>query len=341
MGNQNVYGDISPRTAAYAAVGLLERGQYGMVTERFGQSKPIPKKHTKSIKFRRYESLPRASAPLAEGIPPAGRKLTYTDVNATLEQYGDSIELTDVIEDTHEDSVLKESMDLCGEQAAETLEVVRIAILKAGTNVFYAGGSVTSRTTVLSPPVIGDFHRIYRHFRRYKAMTIKKIVAATPMVSTAPVEEAFFVMGSTDLDADIRALPGFVKVAEYSDSKKALPHEIGSANQFRFILTPLFEPWLAASTNATSSTYLTSGGSGTGYPDVYPLICVAANSYGIVPLQGKYAVKPMVLNPNMPRGGDPLGQKGFVSWKTYQTACILNHNWIARLECCATATPLS
>jgi len=339
MGNTNVYGDISPRTAAFAAVQLLERGQHGLITERFGQAKPIPKKSTKTVKFRRYESLPRATAPLAEGIPPAGRKLFSTDVTAALEQYGDSVEITDVIQDTHEDDILKESMDLCGEQAAETLEVIRIAVLKAGTNVFYAGGSVTSRATVLSPPVIGDFHRIYRHFRKYKAQMISKIVKASPMISTAPVEEAFFCMGSTDLDADIRGLAGFIKAAEYSDSNKALPHEIGSVNQFRFILTPLFEPWLAASTNATSSTYLSNGISTTGYPDVYPLIIVAQNAYGIVPLQGQNAVKPTVLNPNVPRGGDPLGQLGWVSWKTMQTSAILNHNWIARLECCATAVP--
>lgn len=339
MANINVYGDITPRTAAYAAVQLLERGQHGLVTERFGQSKPIPRRSSKTIKFRRYESLARASAPLAEGIPPTGRKLTYTDVTATLEQYGDSVEITDVIQDTHEDDVLKEAMELCGEQAAETIEVIRVAVLKAGTSVFYAGGSVTTRATVLSPPVIGDFHRIYRHFRKYKAQMISKIVKASALVSTAPVEEAYFCMGHTDLDADIRSLAGFVKVAEYSDSNKALPHEIGSVNQFRFILTPLFEPWLAASTNATDSTYLTNGASGTGYPDVYPLIVVAQNAYGIVPLQGQHAVKPTVLNPNIPRGGDPLGQLGWVSWKTYQASCILNHNWIARLECCATALP--
>ena len=336
MGNANTYGDISPRTAAYAAKQLLERGQYLMVTERFGQGKPIPKKSTKVIKFRRYESLPRADAPLAEGIPPAGRKATYTDYNATLEQYGDSVEISDVIQDTHEDPVLMEYIDICGEQMAETVEVVRIAVLKAGTNVFYAAG-VESRALVDSPPVISDLHKIYRSFMSYKAKPFTKIIAASAKVSTAPVESGFFVMGSTDLDADIRGLPGFIKAAEYSQSGSALSGEIGSVNQFRFILTPLFEPWLAS--GLSGSTYLTGGTSGTGQADVYPLIFVAMDSYGSVTLQGKNAVKPAVLNPNVPRGGDPLGQKGFVSWKTYQTAIILNHFWIGRLECGATASP--
>jgi len=58
------------------------------VTERFGQAKPIPKKSSQTIKFRRYESLANATAPLAEGVTPGGQKLTKTDVSATLQQFG-------------------------------------------------------------------------------------------------------------------------------------------------------------------------------------------------------------------------------------------------------------
>ena len=88
MAERTVFGDISPRTAAYAAKRLLTRGQHQMLTERFGQSKPIPRKSSSTVKFRRYESMSRATAPLAEGITPGGQKLTKTDVTATLQQYG-------------------------------------------------------------------------------------------------------------------------------------------------------------------------------------------------------------------------------------------------------------
>ena len=52
-----VYGDISPRTAAYASKELLERANPLLVLERFGQAKPLPEKSSKTIKFRRYNSL--------------------------------------------------------------------------------------------------------------------------------------------------------------------------------------------------------------------------------------------------------------------------------------------
>lgn len=332
------YGDISPRTAGFAAKKLLERGQYLMVVERFGQSDPQPKNATKTRKFRRYESLLRATAPLAEGIPPAGQKLTFTDIECTLEQYGDAVKITDVIEDTHEDPVLDQTMKICGEQIAETVECLRINVLKAGTNVFYANG-VASRTLVAAAPSRGDFRKIYRSFKRLKGKEISEIIKASAMISTEPVRSSYFAMGHTDLDADIRGIPGFIPAENYSSSEKALEGEIGSIEGIRIILTALFEPWLAA--GASGTTFLSNGvavGSAAAC-DVYPLIVVARDAYAIVPLQGKEAVTPAVINPNTPSKSDPLGQVGYVSWKTYQTAVILNQNWIARLECAATANP--
>ena len=191
MSETTSYGDISPRTAGKAMKRLLKRGQHLMVVERFGQKDPLRKNQTKTVKWRRYNSLARASAPLAEGITPKGKRLTYTDVNATLEQYGDLLEITDVIADTHEDPIFQESMDLCGEQAAETVEELRIAVIKAGTNVFYANG-VSTRATVNSPAVRGDFRKIYRSFKKHKAREISRIIAATDKVATEPVEPAYF-----------------------------------------------------------------------------------------------------------------------------------------------------
>jgi N4-gp56 family major capsid protein len=334
------YGDISPRTAAYASIPLLERGQHGMTVERFGQAKPIPKKHSKVITFRRYHSLNPAVAPLAEGVPPEGQKLTKTDITATLEQYGDMIEITDVIQDTHEDNVLQESMKICGEQIAETLETIRISVIKGGTNVFYAN-NVSARTSVGSVIARGDLRRIVRSMHKNKAKRISEIVSATAKIATEPVGEAFFAMCHTDLISDIRNLPGFVPGEYYSASEKRLPHEVGKCEDIRFVCTALFTPWDQAASSVSSTTFLSNGSipSSAGAPDVYPIIIVAKDSYAIVPLQGENAVHPIVLNPNKPSKYDPLGQKGFVAWKTYQTACILNQLWIARLEVACTAKP--
>jgi N4-gp56 family major capsid protein len=342
MPNTTKYGDISDRTAGYAVKRLLQRGQPDMVTERFGQSDPHPANNSTVRKYRRYKSLAPAIAPLAEGVTPAGQKLRHEDVTINLEQYGDKVELSDVILDTHEDPVLQESIDLCGEQMAQTVELLRLFFLKGGTNVGYAAG-VASRTLVNSPATAGDLRVAVRSLRRNKAEMISKIISATANVGTEPVGAAYFAIGHTDLASDLRDIAGFVPVENYSNHMKALPTEIGKVEDIRFVLTNQFEPWLAA--GASGTTYLSNGVavSGAAAADVYPLVILAKNAYGICPMQankktGYMPVTPAVVNPK-PTHGDELAQRGFVSWKTWQGGGILNQLWVYRLEVACTANP--
>lgn len=129
------YGDISPRTAAYVVTELLKRSMPYLVLEKFGQMKSLPSNSTQSMKFRRYNSLATTGTRLTEGVTPAGKKLTTTDITAQLYQDGDYVEITDIIADTHEDAVQHESMAIVAEQAAKVVEINRYNVLKACTNV--------------------------------------------------------------------------------------------------------------------------------------------------------------------------------------------------------------
>lgn len=333
------YGDISPRTAGFATKKLLERGQHLVVLERFGQVDPQGKNKTDTRKYRRYNNLQRATAPLAEGVTPAGQKLTYTDISVTLEQYGDVVTLTDKVLDTHEDAVMDEAVKIMAEQIAETVEVLRFNVLKAGTNVFYSG-TATTRATVNGTLSRADLRKIVRTFNRNKARKISEIVGATAKISTQPVEAAFFAVCHTDLIPDIRALTGFIPVAQYSDSMKAMPGEVGACEDIRFVCTALMEAWAAAGTAGT--TYLANGiaPAASTAADVYPILIFAKDAYAMVPLQGTNAVSIAVVNPK-PVIGDELGQRGFASWKRYDATCILNQMWMARYEVACTATPAS
>lgn len=336
--NVTTYGDISPATAGTARAIMLKRGQHLLVTERYGSVDPVQKNTGNTVAWSRYNALARATAPLAEGVPPPGQKVTKTDITAVLEEYGDVIKLTNRIQDFHTDPVLRQYMELTGQQAAETIEEIRINRLKAGTNVFYAA-NVASRSTVNSPPTRGDFRRIYRYFKKYKARELTSIIPPTAMISTEPIPPSYFVLGHTDLYADISNVSGFIPVQNYSSAIKAHPGEVGSIEQFRIVLTAMFDPWYTA--GASGTTYLSGGVevSVAASADVYPLIFIAKDGYSIVPFQGKNAVKPMVRNPGNPTIGNELGQVGFVSWVMYQAAAITNQSWIARLECAATADP--
>lgn len=335
--NVNTYDDLSPRSRGYAEGVMLARGTYDLIISRFAKPITIPKNKTKTVLLRRYESNPRADAPLAEAVTPAGGVVSYTDIKATLEQYGYWVPISDVVYDTHEDDVFDEEYKICGEQIAETKEVIEIGVAKGGTTVFYAN-SAESRSVLSSPPLGQDLHLIWRHLKKYKAKEIGELIKAGPAIATEPIPPSFFAIGSTYLRADIKNIDGFIPVENYSDATKALPHEVGAVPPFRFILTQLVEPWESAGQAGT--TYLSGLVSVTNAAnaDAFPILIFSQNCFAAVKLQGGKGITPIMVLPK-PGIGSPLGQYGFISWKTYLTAVITNQNWLVRYECCATAVP--
>lgn len=318
------YGDITPRTAAYAAAEMLKRAQPYLILQQFGQSKPIPRNASQTIRFRRYQALPLATNPLTEGVTPTGSPLTATDVAFSLSQYGDFVPLTDVIADTHEDPVFKEAQTIIGEQAAQTVEAVLYGLLKAGTNVFYANG--TARTDVNTALTLNMQRKMTRALKRQNARYITKKMDSSVKFNTVNVPPAYIAFVHVDLESTIRGLAGFKDVVDYG-SMTPYEFEIGSVEDVRYIRSTVIEP--IADGGGAKGTMISTSGTNA---DVYPILIAAADSYAVTPLKGENAITPMVLNPNTPREGDPLGQRGYVGWKTYFTGGILNDAWFVRGE---------
>lgn len=326
------YGDISPRTAGYAARQLLERGMPHIQIEKFGQVKPIPAKSTDTIKFRRYNAFPTAPNTLQEGVTPVARKLTHTDYQVTLTQYGDLVEITDYVNDTHEDPVLNEAVDILGEQAAQMLETVRFHVLRAGTNVFYSNGS--SRSDVNTAISKSLQQRIVRALKRQNARKITRAVKSTPSFNTENVRAAFVAIMHPDLQADVEAMTGFKGPEDYGNHQP-MEGEIGAVGDVRYLESTIFEPFTGAGAG-TLNGMISDGG---GNVDVYPTIVLGQNAFGVVPFKGRNAVTPSVINPDTKDKSDPLGQRGYAGWKSYHAAIILNDNWMARAETGATQSP--
>lgn len=339
------YGDISPRVAAYAVSQLLKRGLPFLVIEKFGQVYPIPQNNTKIAKFRRYYlagatgaagpgdptqpfGTPLATTPLVEGVTPTGKRLTNTDYTVTLVQYGDFLTITDVVLDTAEDQVLAQAIEALGESAAQTIEAIRFNVLKAGVNVFYANG--TARNQVNTVITLAIQRKITTALTRQNARRLTSVVKSTPDFRTEPIEAAFIGLVHPDLESDIRNMTGFIPTKQYG-TVTPWENEIGSVETVRYLQSTVFAPW------ADAGGVLGTMRSTTGVnADVYPVLYLGRDAFGIVPLKGKDSLVPMVVNPK-PAPGDPLAQRGTVGWKAMTTAVILNDAWMARLEVSATA----
>lgn len=330
-------GDISYRTAGYMVKELLKRAQPLLIISPLGQPKPLPKNSTRTMKFRGYEHLPNMPKALVEGVTPQASKPTFRDVEVTIGQYGDYVELTDVLADTHEDPLIAEFSDILGEQAGIMMERVVIGNLLAGTNVYFSGSTggviATSRAGVNQPLSLNLQRQIIRGLKRQLAQPITNLVAASPNFSTFPIAPSYVAVCHTDCEADIRQMPGFVPVEKYGH-QAPLRGEIGSVEGVRYCCTTVLEPWPdAGAASAVDAPVLSNEGA---CADVYPILFFGKNAFGIIPFarakNGGFPIIPCVLNPNTPRGGDPLGQRGSIGWKAFGASVILYDFWMARAE---------
>ena len=325
----STYGSISQRTAAWATKEMLAHAEPILVLQKFCQTKPLPKNTADNIKFRRPVPFTVSTVALTEGVTPTAQALTYVDVPVTIAQYGAVTEITDKVADLAEDPVLKDASMLSGEQAAETLEMITYGVAKGGSNVFYDTNAHVARNTVDSVISLDRQRAIVRALKAQRGKPVNMMLAGSPNYATQPIEGGYIAFGHTDVEADIRAIAGFVPTAKYGSRAPLCPEEIGSVEGVRYILSPLFESFAdAGGTAATNITFSTTGTAA----DVYPVIYFAKDCMGVVPLKGANSIKPTVLNPGTPSKSDPLGQIGYVGWKTYFAAVRLNDAWMARLE---------
>jgi len=326
------YSSLSQRTNAYAAKEMLAHAEPVLCLAKFGMAKPMPKNKAETVKFRRPVPLALATTPLTEGTPPTAKAMTYEDVTVTLSQYGDIVEITDVVHDLAEDPVLRDASMMCGEQAAETIETLMWGVLQGGTNVFYQNG-VASRTNVINTITLADQRAVTRALKAERAKKITSMLASSVKYGTEAVDAAFIAFAHTDLESDIRDMTGFVPTEKYG-SMKALPYEIGKVEDVRYILSPVLTAIADAGGTAATNGMVTTTGTSA---DIYPVIFSGKDAYGHVALKGAEAITPYIINPGDIDKSDPLGQKGMVAWKTYHKSFIANQAWMARLEVGATA----
>ena len=333
----NGYGDISSRIGAYAEKKMLEHAEPILVLNKLGDAKPMPRNTGEIIKFRAPIPLPVATTPIVEGVSPASTNFRYRDVEDTLKQYGAWMDLTDKIADLHEDPVGANMAMMAGEQAAETIEVVTYGKIIAGTNAIYAFGN--ARNGVNTFLTIGKQRLATRFLMAQRAKRITSILSGSVNYATSPIEAAFVAVCHTDIVSSIRKMTGFVPIAKYGNRQPISAEEIGSVEDVRYIASPLFVPWEDAG-GAGDGTQISAGGTKA---DVYPILYMGQNAYGVIALKGSKqaggAIKPMVRQPGKPEFGDELGQHGSVAWKTWFTAKILNDAWITRVECAGETDP--
>lgn len=305
---------IPAGVSAFYDRNMLERAVPALVHDKFGQTRPIPKNNSKSIKFRKYNALATATTALTEGVTPTSTQLSVTDITATVSQYGAYAVLTDIVSMTTEDAVITEATDVLGEQAGESLDVIYRDILNAGTNVYYANG-VANRASVAAAPATADLDAVIKTLKGQNAKKFTQMIQGSTKVNTYPIRPAFMAITHTDKISQYENLTGWKSVEEYASQGEVDMNEAGAYKNVRFLETTNAKVFSAA---------------GAGSIDVYSTLVFGKDAYGIVGLRGQRNIETIVKP--LGSGEDPLNQRATVGWKALATAKILNDSFMIRLE---------
>ncbi|CCY10328.1 putative uncharacterized protein [Clostridium sp. CAG:81] len=282
---------------------LIENAKPALVYDQFGQKHNIPKNGGKTIEFRKYSPLPKATTPLTEGVTPAGKALTVSTVTATVKQYGDFVPLTDMLLLTAIDNNLVQALDLLGAQAGATLDTVTREILMGGTSVQYAEGQVTSRATLTAE------HKLTVKAVRLAARFLKK--------QNAPkIDGGYVAIIHPDIAYDIQDDPDWKEWNKYTTSDKMFQGEIGKIANVRFVETT--EAKIFAQAGASNQ-------------DVYATLVLGANAYGTTNIEGG-GLETIVKQLGSGGTEDPLNQRGTAGWKATKTAVRLVEQFMVRVE---------
>ena len=282
---------------------LIENAKPALVYDQFGQKHNIPKNGGKTIEFRKYSPLPKATTPLTEGVTPAGKALTVSTVTATVKQYGEFVPLTDMLLLTAIDNNLVQALDLLGAQAGATLDTVTREILMGGTSVQYAEGQVTSRATLTAE------HKLTVKAVRLAARFLKK--------QNAPkIDGGYVAIIHPDIAYDIQDDPDWKEWNKYTTSDKMFQGEIGKIANVRFVETT--EAKIFAKAGASNQ-------------DVYATLVLGANAYGTTNIEGG-GLETIVKQLGSGGTEDPLNQRGTAGWKATKTAVRLVEQFMVRVE---------
>lgn len=222
---------LSPEMKTFYDKTLITLAGANLVHEQFGQKRPIPKNGGKTIEFRKFSKLPKALKAITEGITPSGNKLQVSNVTATVDQYGDYIEQTDMLELTAIDNTIVEATKELASQAGLTLDTVVRNELIGGTNVMYApsvsGGTeteITSRADITSAC-------------RLRVKDIFKAAAELKAVNAPKINGSYVGIIHPYIAFDLMQDAGeqWIGIQKYADPEKILKGEIGTLGGVRFV----------------------------------------------------------------------------------------------------------
>lgn len=325
------------QTNLYAVVTLLKAVDVVEVIDRFVKAIPVPANKNETVGLQRLVTPDPNVTEVAEGVNPPARAITYEQVTKTFEEYAEVFAVTSRQAELGERDVIMDSKDRLVDLIKRTREKNAWYEYRAGTSVVYNSVAITARGDVNGAISINRLRIVSRDLSNARAMHLRQMTKGSVNVGTAPVEPAYIVLCHTDCKADIRALPGFISAAQIGGNSKDIPQLFGYVDDFAFVCSPEFEPFLAAGAAVGATGMKSVGGANV---DVYAYLVLGAEALGKCNLRaagGGTQVSITVLD--KADKSDPTNQRRLIAARWWDAPVILNQSWLRRIECGVTDQP--
>lgn len=213
---------------------LIKLAKANLVHDQFAQQRDIPANNGKTIEFRQFEALPKAVVPITEGVTPNGRKLRSKNITATVQQYGDYVEVSDMLKMTAIDNVIVEATEEIGDQAGRTLDTITRDACAAGTNVIFVDNTSAGHDSRDDLTTSDTLKPIYFE----KAATQLK-------AANAPTFDGYYVAVIHPYASyDLRTSSEWIDLHKYTDAvSEVFEGEIGKLGKVRFVESTEAKVW--------------------------------------------------------------------------------------------------
>ena len=259
-----------------------------------------------------------------EGVTPNPESIVPQDITVVVQQYSCLYGFTDKTYDLYEDDIPKAMIEQVGERVTLVNEMIVYGALKGCTNQYYAGTG-TSRSTVNGSLTLGLVRKITKGLQANHGEFVTSVLAASPKYETSAVPSGYLVYCHTDMEPDIRDIPGFVPAEKYA-SGTPMENELGKVERFRFITSPDLPSFQDAGAAVGSLGLYSTSGSNI---DVYPFIVTAANAWSQIAVRGLDSLDPTYMAPAQKSKSDPFGQRGYAGTIWWKAVMIENNGWMA------------
>lgn len=309
--------------------------------DQFVQQQEIDKNTGQSVQLRRIVPMPIDSTPsgVVEGVSPASQAFTSEDYTGSLTRYAEVYEISRINYDLSPFNETREGTKQLRVKVDRIRERVRYNAAKAGTGVLYNSSSISTRATVNGVITLGRLQKAIKELRANRADPWTEVDHGSDKVGSTPVEPCYIALCSTDLEPDLRNIPGFTVTANTSGAK--FKGEFGVVQNLRFITNADYVAFTGADHGAAigSSGFISTDGV---YNDVYPIIILAKGSLAGVKLRGARATgmgNGNVRVLDQPDKSDPTGERVLLAAEWYDLCLDVGDPYMRRVEVAATANP--